>query len=461
MRAVLHSFRSTAIALAAIAVSFALTTPAQAAFAGGSGSIVFTAKKRLWLTNPGSGTPWYRLMADETNQAQAAWSPDGSRVAFRAGPDGDTEIWVVNHDGTGLRQVTDTPNPSPTDKRFASQPSWTPDGQQIAFRTDRTDPTNADLWIVGADGSNLRPLVQTPGNERYPAFSPDGTKLAYRSDLDGDPEIYLARADGSNPVQLTNNALYDSAPAWSPDGTRIAFERGPADAGTNSSPGYAAMELWTMAAAGGDEQRLTSNAVHDEGPAWAPDGSGAILFTREQTAGNPDLWVREAGGAERQLTDLPSTEESPDWQPLRAGMAPALGTGIAVLPSSLITAKPKAKTPTTTAATPGAAGTQGAGGAQGKVGPGSFVVATRRVRVSRTGTFVLRIRSSAGYRGELSLRRGTKVLHRRASVKLAAGKTTTIRVRLGRAALRRLRAAKRMTVELRPSKIRITLLAPR
>ena len=456
--------RSLALAAAATAAALALTSPAaHAAFAGGNGSIVFTAKKRLWLTSPASGPsgPWYRLMADETNQGQAAWSPDGSRVAFRAGPDGDTEIFVVNQDGSGLRRVTDTPNPSATDKRFASQPSWTPDGQSIVFRTDRTDPTNADLWIVGADGSNPRPLVQTAGNERYPTFSPDGTRLAYRSDVDGDPEIYVARADGSNPVQLTNNALYDSAPAWSPDGSRIAFERGPANAGTNSSPDYAAMELWTMAATGGGEQRLTSNAVHDEGPAWAPDGSGAIVFTREQTAGNPDLWLRDASGAERQLTDLPSTEESPDWQPLRPGMSPALGTGIAVLPSSLITAKPTTAAPA--AGTPAAQGTKGATGqtGTGKVGSASLQVVSRRVRVSRNGTFVLRLRSSADYRGALSLRRGSKVLHRRASVKLAAGKTATIRVRLSRADLRRLRAAKRMTVELRPSKIRITLLAPR
>jgi len=461
VRSVLHPIRSTAVALIATAAALALTAPAQAAFAGGNGSIVFTAKKRLWLTTPGNAS-WYRLMADETNQGQAAWSPDGTRVAFRAGPDGDTEIWVVNHDGTGLRRVTDTPNPSATDTRFASQPSWAPDGQSIVFRTDRRDPTNADLWIIGADGSNLRPLVQTQGNERYPTFSPDGTRLAYRSDIDGDPEIYVARADGSNPVQLTNNSLYDSAPAWSPDGSRIAFERGPADAGTNSSPAYAAMELWTMPATGGNEQPLTSNAVHDEGPAWAPDGSGAIVFTREQTAGNPDLWLREASGAERRLTDLPSTEESPDWQPLRPGMAAATGTGIAVLPSSLITTKPKTSNPAAgTPSAQGTKGTTGTTGAKGKVGPGSLQVVTRRIRVSRTGRFVLRLRTSADYRGALSLRRGNKVLHRRTSVKLAAGKTTTIRVRLSTAAQRQLRAAGRMTVELRPSKIRITLLAPR
>src|SRR6185503_1768485 len=57
----------------------------------------------------------------------------------------------------------------------------------------------------------------------------------------------------------------------------------------------------------------TSNGVHDEGPAWAPNGNGALVFTRDDGT-NSDLWIRTADGGERRLTDQPSLEESPDWQ---------------------------------------------------------------------------------------------------------------------------------------------------
>src|SRR4051794_5678316 len=240
-------------------VLLALAAPAQAAFPGDNGRVLFTSANRLYTVDPGGGA-WTRLVADETRQAQAAWSPDGSQVAYREGPDGDSEIWVVNADGSNRHRLTDTPNVG-ADPRYSSQPAWSPDGRRIVFRSDRRD-NNADVWIMNADGGDVRPLVTTPGDERYPALSPDGTRLVYRT---GDPpEIWVARADGSDPVQLTRNALFDSAPSWSPDGTRIAFERGDPGADDPANASYASMEIWTMAAGGGDERQLTSNAVHEE-----------------------------------------------------------------------------------------------------------------------------------------------------------------------------------------------------
>src|SRR3954454_7891034 len=330
-------------ALLALLASLVLAAPAAAAT---NGRILFTSANRIYTVDPAGGA-WTRLVADETRQAQAAWSPDGSKVAFRVGPDGDSEIWVVNADGTGAHAITDTPNPG-GDPRYSSQPGWSPDGTRLVFRSDRRD-NNADVWMMNADGSDVQPLVQTAGDERYPALSPDGARLVYRTDTDGDPEIYVANADGTAPVKLTDNALFDSAPAWSPDGRRLAFERGQPGAdvrGANDT--YRSMDLWTMAADGSDQHPLATNGVHDEGPAWAPDGSGALVFTRDDTV-NSDLWIRESDGSERRLTTAASLEESPDWQ-----ARPRASTGLPISPP----------------AEPAPAGT---------------TLASRRVRLSKTG----------------------------------------------------------------------------
>ena len=92
---------------------------------------------------------------------------------------------------------------------------------------------NADTWVLDIEASAKDPtqpvtqavLLRT-GDERYPSYSPDGTQIAFRGDLDlaepsGDEEIYVMNADGTNVRQLTSNADFESAPSWSPDGRRI------------------------------------------------------------------------------------------------------------------------------------------------------------------------------------------------------------------------------------------------
>src|SRR4051794_2643960 len=397
--------------------------PAHAAFPGANGRILFTSDNRLYTMDPGGGT-WTRLVSDETRQAQAAWSPDGSKVAFRVGPDGDSEIWVVNFDGTGAHAITDTPNPG-GDPRYSSQPGWSPDGARIVFRSDRRE-NNADVWVMNADGSDPQPLVTTVGDERYPAFSPDGTRLVYRTDTDGDPEIYVARADGTSPAKLTDNALFDSAPAWSPDGTGLAFERGDPGADVPANASYPSMELWTMAADGGDQRQITSNAVHEEGPAWAPDGSGALVFTRDDKT-NSDLWIRSGDGSERRLTEAASLEESPDWQALKAAVAPEV-------PRPAGAPAPAAR---------------------------GVTLASRRVRLSRTGRLAVKVRCPAACSGRVSLLRDKRRL---AAASFAASnpRTVSVRLRVGRKTLQRVRRAGALRADVRGAVTgKVTLLRPR
>ena len=148
------------------------------------------------------------MNADGTNQTgitdnpasdeAPAWSPDGSKIAFDTGREGNEEIYVMNTDGT--KQIRLTHN-------FPSGfPAWSPDGSKIAFTSDRDG--NEEIYVMGADGSNQTRLTHNPTSD-LPAWSPDGSKIAFTSDRDGNPEIYVMNADGTDQTHLTGFAHID------------------------------------------------------------------------------------------------------------------------------------------------------------------------------------------------------------------------------------------------------------
>ena len=119
----------------------------------------------------GSGkTP---ITPDDFNNVTPAWSPDGSKIAFssRHGPETREDIWIVNADGTDPQQVTSI---------FGQDrdPTWSPDGSKIAFSTNWDG--NSEIYVVNADGSGLHNITNNVENQdTTPAWSPDGTKIAY------------------------------------------------------------------------------------------------------------------------------------------------------------------------------------------------------------------------------------------------------------------------------------------
>ena len=148
-----------------------------------------------------------------------SYSPDGTQIAFRgdldlAEPTGDEEIYVMNADGTDVRQLTSNAD-------FDSAPSWSPDGKQILFErapagtfTPGTEAQEKDIYVMRADGTHVRRLTDSPGLDEGPEFSPDATKIAFSSARDGQQEIYVMDADGSNPRRLTDNPARDESPDW-------------------------------------------------------------------------------------------------------------------------------------------------------------------------------------------------------------------------------------------------------
>ena len=180
-------------------------------------------------------------------------------------------------------------------------PSWSPDGRQIAFYSEQANG-KADLFVMNADGTGRRPLVETPtASEGAPAFSPNGAEIAYDTDRDGNFEVYVMNADGTNPRRLTSHPGRDLAPAWSPDGQWIVFM-----SDRDARPEF---DVFRMKADGSDVERLTSGATHWF-PQYSPDGTRIAMHVWR------DVHVMNAAThALTRLTTDPSHGMYPTWSP--------------------------------------------------------------------------------------------------------------------------------------------------
>lgn len=227
------------------------------------------------------------------------WSPDGKKIAFVSGRDGNQEIYVMNADGS--QQTNLSKNPARD-----YQPAWSPDGKQIAFVSDRdTDRFNTRIYVMNADGSRqtlLTPKVNHNNYNYFPAWSVDGKKIAFRNEL----TTYVMNADGSGLIQLQYSY---SNPVWSPDGKRILL--------SNSNCDLSKFNIFSVNADGTGEISLlkgvTKHFLSDL--AWSPDGKQISFLSKACKGFSSQLYVMNADGSK--LRHLVNTESFsyPTWSP--------------------------------------------------------------------------------------------------------------------------------------------------
>jgi serine/threonine protein kinase len=273
-------------------------------------------------------------------------------IAFASDRSGTTQVWVMNIDGSNMRQVSDMPE-------GACQPSWSPDGARLVFISpcEKNDVLyrGTGLFMANADGSDVTPLANVPGGDFDPAWSPGGNKIAFASvRITGRPRIYAIELSDNSVEMLSTQYSYDRQPAWSSDGQHIAFVT------TQKGP----VQIWTMEADGSNQDIYSRSAdaintypswsvngemimfnqvdrpggipsivvaSYDNGdysefrydmgpvpvkePRYSPDGLW-LVFESWPRGSNHDIFIMTASGAGRvQLTDDPFLDFDPAWRP--------------------------------------------------------------------------------------------------------------------------------------------------
>ena len=242
---------------------------------------------------------------------QPSWSPNGQKIVFTSYVDFHFEIYLTNADGSGEIMITgDTeeksyPAWSPDGTRiiFSSKPSGSSNSGFDVFGSTH-DPQDSEIYIINADGSNRINISNDPNNDVEPCWSPDGSKIAFATDRDGNYEIYVMNADGTDPIRITENFSDDHRPMWSSDGTKIAFS-------SNRDGNY---EIYVMNADGKQTVNLTKNGFTDSEPSWSPDGN-YILFVSNRDRNDEIYRMKADGTEVTRLTNNSFDDWCPCWQP--------------------------------------------------------------------------------------------------------------------------------------------------
>jgi TolB protein len=181
-----------------------------------------------------------------------AWSPDGQQIAFMSSINGNPAIYVAQADGTHLHRVT-------FGAGVATSPTWNPKtGKQIVFVSDRAgDPS---LYLSDADGSSTQKIdLPDMGYVIDPSWSPNGQLLAFSwRRPSGNYDIYVMDIVTHQLVELTKDEARNERPSWAPDGRHLVFE----------STRTGTRQIWTMLADGSQPRQLTFQG-QSESPSWS------------------------------------------------------------------------------------------------------------------------------------------------------------------------------------------------
>ena len=304
-------------------------------------ALVFGKVYTATLDEPGAVDAGHRYAADILAQFGGK-SLVGTRIAFVSDRSGSKEIWIMNWDGAGQRQLTrfgsisTFPSASPDGRRIAFTSyaagypaiymfsldtarklpfynqrasmnafvTFTPDSKQIIFSSTAAGGA-PQLYMANADGSNFRRLTSSGSIEVEAKINPKtGTDLVEVSGRSGFPQVYRMNLEGADVQRLSAGTGEATNPAWSPDGAHIAF------AWTKGfEPGN--YNIFIMDVESQQTTQLTSNEGRNENPSWAPDGAHIVYASKRGR--QSQIWVMNADGTGKHSLTQTGSNEKPVW----------------------------------------------------------------------------------------------------------------------------------------------------
>ena len=259
------------------------------------------------------------------------------KIAFSSRPQsGTAQVFVINADGSGRRQVT-----SSSGDKYG--PSLSRDGRLIAFHT--RSGSNNDVFVVDVATGKERKITSHPKSDLFPSFSPDGRKIAFVSDRNGRKNLYVINSNGhGSPTRLTNTShAIDGQPSWSPNGREIAFVEGwgnnwnikivNAQGGASRALTSGAAPDWSpdgtklayrssdgaIYIIGGEgrgkHQLVSGSGEFNTDPSWSPDGTQIIFDTsRHSIWGDSELYIVDVSSKKQtRVTNNNLDDSNPDW----------------------------------------------------------------------------------------------------------------------------------------------------
>ena len=255
----------------------------------GSGGHVFFASDREdnnfeIYSISGDGRALRRLTNDNAHNDRApVASKDGRFVAWvreiagAGGSVASTEIWVMNADGTLPRAVVQNAS-------FNQTPSWTADGNALVYASFVTG--NWEIFRIPVSGGTATNLTNNDFADQNPRVSPDGTKIVFHSNRDLNFEIYVMGLDGGSPTNLSSSGNDDRFPSWLPDGSGIVWSRF-----------GETFDLFVMAANGSNQRPLIASGFDENNASVSPDGQ-SVVFETNRIGGSTTLFRAPVAGGE-------------------------------------------------------------------------------------------------------------------------------------------------------------------
>jgi TolB protein len=212
-------------------------------------------------------------------------------VAFNSDRAGTMNLWLHSLRDRSTRQLT-------TGAGGDFQPSWSPDGKTIVFFSSREGKSDTDIWSVDVASGKLTALTRGRSLDLNPFFSPDGTQIVFQSDASGRLELWVMAADGSQLRQLTNVGAMGHFIRWLRDG--YIYFRSPS-----------ATMVMRIAPAGGAAQPVTADAGSHI--SFSPDGTRII-----DVKGHKAVWLNPIGGTPKKIFEFGDADvriDYPVWSP--------------------------------------------------------------------------------------------------------------------------------------------------